>query len=337
VAASIVNSGDFGEVCGGTQSNLAINILNQGTCDLVVNNIASDNGSFLAPTTISYPVTLSHDASLQFPVSFKPTGTCSDTNTLTGNFTISSNATPSTTQVSVSGKQPCPHLNFNPTALTGPNAFPPTVTDTQNLLGCYSDKQVTLSNAGKCSLSISNVSASSALGGFTVVNPTSYPLTIAPGGGTQQVTVRFKPISLTGQVNNAPDDQTGTLTITSNDPNAAGTAGLCGEPTVKSGIRVLVTNTANVPVPSVDNLGLSSKGLVPVVNFTLKPALLRTGSACGNTITYHMDNETLVPVGTTGSNPKASYSVNAKVHSSQANQSFSLGQCEVKQFVLQTK
>ncbi len=240
---------------------------------------------------------------------------------------------PTSPIVSVTGKQPCPHLNFNPTALTGINAFPPTVSDPLNNLGCYSDKQVTLSNSGACSLTIANVST--ATPAFKIINPTSFPLTIAPGGGTQNVTVRFKPTSLAGQINNAPDSILDTLTITSNDPNAAGTAAVCGEPVVKSGIRLLVTNTSNAPFASVDQIDLSSFGLQPSFGQTLKPAPLRSGAACGNNLQFDLDNEALVPAGTTGNNPKASYTVKAKVGATQTSQSFTLGQCEFKQMVLQ--
>jgi hypothetical protein len=91
-------------------------------------------------------------------------------------------------------------------------------------------------------------------------------------------------------------------------------------------------------VSSLANLTLSSQGLTPTFKQTLMPAALRSApNICGNTILYHLDNETLRPAGTTGNNPKASYQVSAKNGSTQANMSFTLGQCETKRIVLQIK
>ena len=68
------------------------------------------------------------------------------------------------------------------------------------------------------------------------------------------------------------------------------------------------------------------------------PAPLQTAlSICGNSIHYHLDNETLKPAGTTGSNPLASYVLTAKKGSTSANMSFTLGQCQMQQIILQIK
>ncbi len=172
---------------------------------------------------------------------------------------------------------------------------------------------------------------------FNVVNPT-VPISLGPGAGPVPITVRFRPVILTDQNSMAPDQQTGTLTITSNDPTPAdNTAGLCGEPTFHSGARVLVLNSSSVPVNPVKSLALSSKGLTPPFSETLSPAPLGSATVCGNLIQYQLDNETLRPAGTTSANPRASYVLSAKQNSTQANMSFILGQCEMKQIVLQLK
>jgi hypothetical protein len=79
-----------------------------------------------------------------------------------------------------------------------------------------------------------------------------------------------------------------------------------------------------------------SNGLTPPFRQTLMPApLISVSNICGNTIQYHLDNETLRPAGTTGNNPRASYSLSAKDKSTQSNMSFTLNQCQVEQIFLQ--
>jgi hypothetical protein len=45
------------------------------------------------------------------------------------------------------------------------------------------------------------------------------PISIAPGAAPVPITIRFKPLILTDQNPMAPDQQTGTLSIISNDPS----------------------------------------------------------------------------------------------------------------------
>jgi hypothetical protein len=215
-------------------------------------------------------------------------------------------------------------------------------------LGCYTDRQITVTNAGICPLNITSLTTTNGLDGigaplastpleFNVINPT-VPLTIAPGAAPVPITVRFRPVILKDQNANVPDQQTGTLNIVSNDPMPTdNTAGLCGEPVYHSGARVLVVDSTSAPLSSVKSLSLSSSGLTPVFKQTLSPANLAAASVCGNTIQFHLDNENLRPAGTTGNSPRASYSLSAKQNSTQANMSFTLGQCEMKQIILQLK
>jgi hypothetical protein len=129
------------------------------------------------------------------------------------------------------------------------------------------------------------------------------------------------------------------LTISSNDPLAGGNAaGLCGEPVYHSGIRALVVNATGQPINPLKSLSLASKGLKPNISQTLSPAIPATApNICGNSITYTLDNETLPPAGTTGNNPNASYTLSAKQGSTSATMSFTLGQCEFKQPILQIR
>jgi hypothetical protein len=359
--ASIAHTGSFGNVCAGTQADLSLQVLNQGLCPLTISGIASTGGSsFTLPTVTTYPLVVSAGGSVNLPVRFQPAAygspnyiTCSDTVAQTASVVIHSNdpnypdAAPFVR--SVSGIEGCPKLVLSPQNMIGGYAFPATVSDPGGTLGCYTDRQIAASNSGICPLTIASLTTANALDGigaalpgapleFTVVNPT-VPVTIAPGAAPVPITIRFKPVILTDQKTDAPDQQTGTLAIVSNDPvSADNAAGLCGEAAYHSGVRVLVVDGTNAPVDPVKSLTISSQGLTPTFKETLAPApLLITPNVCGNTVQYQLDNETLRPAGTTGNNPKASYSISAKQGSTQANMSLTLGQCDVKQVILQLK
>jgi photosystem II stability/assembly factor-like uncharacterized protein len=350
INATIANSGSFGNVCAGTQGGLTLEIMNQGQCNLNITSVSTSNPNFVVNSGTSYPLVLSPNANVDLPLTFTPpaygTGsyvTCSNTLAQTANIFVASNDpnTPNLVQA-VSGIEGCPKLVLSPTKLNGTYAFPATVSDPTGTLGCFTDRQITMSNAGNCPLTVlsGNLSASPSTY-FGVVNPTT-PLTISPGAAPVPITVRFRPLSTAGQNPFAPDQQLGSLSIVSNDPVAAddtagGADGLCGEPTYHSGARVLVLNAAGAPINPVKSISLTSKGLTPKVSETLSPAPENAASVCGNTILYHLDNETLPPAGTTGSNPKASYVVTAKQGPTQASMSFTLGQCQMQQVVLQIK
>ncbi len=60
-------------------------------------------------------------------------------------------AHPTLTQ-GVNGIEGCPKLVLSPTQLNGAFAFPPTVSDPTQTLGCFTDRQITMANAGICPL-----------------------------------------------------------------------------------------------------------------------------------------------------------------------------------------
>lgn len=360
INTTIANNGSFGNVCSGTQADLNLQIINQGQCNLNITSITSTSlpsfDNFVLPAGVTYPLVLSPDASVNVPIRFQPPAygtanyvTCSNTAPQMASVTVASNdpTTPSLVQA-VSGIEGCPNLVLSPQNLSGSFAYPPTVSDPTGTLGCYTDRQISVSNSGICPLTMASLSTANGSDGkgvalpatpleFTVINPTA-PVTISPGGAPVPVTVRFKPQILTDQNGYAPDQQTGTLSIVSNDPNSAdNTGGLCGEPVYHSGARALVLDTFNNPVTSVAKVTLASKGLIPPFTETLMPAPLQSGNACGNTILYHLDNETLRPAGTTGNNPRASYVLSARKGSTSANMGFTLGQCQMQQIILQLK
>ena len=95
-------------------------------------------------------------------------------------------------------------------------------------------------------------------------------------------------------------------------------------------LRILSNETTVlVPVANVDKLNLVSKGknTPSPINIRLTNVPLQTASVCGKTIPYHLHNELLPTVGTTGSNPRSSYIADAMEGNLQGTLSYSIGQC----------
>jgi len=349
ISTTIANNGNFGKLCSGQVSDLTLEVLNTGQCNLNIASVSSSSTQFSVPTG---SLVLSADANVDLPVAFQPANygspgyvTCSNTVAETSNITIVSNDPVNPILiVPVQGIEGCPTMVLGPLNLTGTNDFPPTVSDPTGTLGCHTDKQITVSNTGICPLIIPKVVTVNGLDGkgltlpplpleYTVVN-TAFPIKVNPGGKPVPITVRFKPQILTDQNPTAPDQQTGTLDITSNDPIAAdNTSALCGEPAYHSGARILLVDTLNNPISSVKELILTTTDITPPFNETLAPAPLQPpANVCGNTIYYHLDNETLNP---TGNNPNAYYRVLVKDNPHYYPPvDFRLTQCQLQQIVI---
>jgi photosystem II stability/assembly factor-like uncharacterized protein len=349
IASTIPNGGKFGNVCSGHVGDLNLEVLNEGQCNLNIASISSSSAQFALPTS---PLVLSADANVDLPVAFQPVKygspgyvTCSNTVPETSNITIVSNDPSNPVYVvPVQGIEGCPTLVLGPLNLTGVNDYPPTVSDPTGALGCHTDKEITVSNTGICPLIVAAVGTTNGLDGkglalpptpleYKIVN-TPLPFTLAVAGKPVPITVRFKPEILTDQSPTAPDQQTGTLHITSNDPVISDdTAALCGEPVYHSGTRILLVDTLNNPISSVADLILTSTDIVPQYNQSLKPAPLQPpANVCGNTIYYHLDNETLNP---TGTNPNAYYRILVKDNPHYYPPvDFRLTQCQFQQIVV---
>ena len=87
-----------------------------------------------------------------------------------------------------------------------------------------------------------------------------------------------------------------------------------------------------------DNLTIQSKGKrtpSPIKLQFFDQPLMGPVQICMNDISYHVDQETLPAVGTTGSNPKSSYSAKAMEGNLHTSESFILGQCEFREFQLE--
>ena len=231
-----------------------------------------------------------------------------------------------------------PNIVLDPPNLDGIYAFPATVAEPGGL-GCFSDKMLVIRNNGTCPLVISGIGAS-ATPPFSVIAPTIFPITLPVGEETLKVTVRFDPTGGGGDPFFA-NQNTGTLTVMSNDPDGGGSAtgGLCGEFVEHSGVRELVVNGFDVPITGLDSLTLTSKGIntPSPINIKLTNSSPMTDMVCNKSFQYHLNREDLPTTQTTGSNPRSSYTAKAKEGNKQASKSFSLGQCEFKEFILKLK
>jgi len=341
---AIANSGDFGDVCKTDHADLDITLFNQGLCDLTISNITSDNPLFVLPDDLQLPdLVLSHDADFMLPVRYAPVE-CNDLGDF-GTITITSDSPgESPLDIAVGGLSPCPQLVIDPVGLDNLFAFPATVVDLDDSLGCYSDASTNLRNAGECPLTIDDISAANA--DYEVIEPTQFPIILPTGEETLQVTVRFTPLS--GGDPLTPDEVLGTMTVISDDPDGPGLAPLCGEGVVQSGLRTLVTDiTSGVPliVENVDSMTVRSKGKktpspinLQFADQSVEPSLADPAALiCGRELRWHLNLETLPSTDTTGKNGQSQYEVNAKDGNLQDNQSFTLGQCEFREFQMQLK
>lgn len=340
INVTIANDGDFGNVCKGDHADLDLMIFNNGMCDLLVESIVLNppGGSFILPSDTDIPMVISPDAEFTYPIRYAPES-CDDTPETAQVLVNSDDPDEPQEVVDISGTSPCPNLIIDPAALSGLYAFATTVVDTGATLGCYTDRDVTLRNTGLCPLTISNISAADA--DFTVIAPTEFPapgIVLPTGEETLDVTIRFTPqADVDPQV---PSEVLGLLTINSDDPDFPHTADLCGESALQSGVRILVSDVSSgvpIAVDEVDSMAIQSKGKNrpgPInLQFTDQP--LSSTVVCGNTIAYHVNQETLPSTHTTGSNPKSSYQAKAKEGNLQAAESFTLEQCEFRDFQLQ--
>jgi hypothetical protein len=337
IQLAIAQFGDFGDVCKTGFVDIGLELFNAGKCDLTIETIEliPNNGSFELPDTIIFPLVLSPDADFTVPVRFAPSD-CFDIAEDAVVRVTSDDPDRPEVDVEITGVSPCPNLLIDPGNPTGELVFPPTVVDTNNNLGCFSDRIFNLRNNGECPLTIDSISASGA--DFTLMEPSVFPIILPSGEETLGVKVRFTPQSDADPL--APSEVTGILTVVSDDPDNPLTGNLCGESVAQSGVRILVTDQSvpvPVPIDEVDSMSVQTKGIntpSPInLRFTDQP--LSSANICGSQVDYHLDLEFLPATNTTGSNPKSSYEAKAKERNLQAAQSFGLDQCELREFQLQ--
>ena len=333
--ASTSGALDFGQLCVGVEKTKTVKVCDTGKCNLSVTG-ASLQGAQCAGLEIvnppTYPLTISPDFCFDFNVKFKPQAPQAVSNCSL--VVATDDPAHPTLSFPITASVGAPNLVLDPPNLNGTYAFPATVIDPNGSLACFSDRTIVVRNNGTCPATITAIAATAP---YKVVAPIEFPVTLPVGQETLTVTTRFKPTA-DGSGQTVPGSTTGTLSLSSTygGPQPSKNADLCGEAVSQSGARVLVVDSANNPITGLDSLTLTGKGVntPSPISISLKNVSPTTTAVCGNTVTYHLDTENLPPTQTTGSNPRSSYTVGAKEKNKQVTQSFSLGQCEFKQFIL---
>jgi hypothetical protein len=200
----IADSGDFGEVCSGSFKDMDLSLSNSGGNMLSISNIASSSTEFLVPGVLSYPITIEAGNAIEVPIRFQPDSPGPKAETIT----VFSNDPNGPKFVEVSGTAGAPRLvamianagNFGNTCI-----------------GSFADQMMTLSNSGRCTLTIASITSSSAE--FLAPSVLAYPIAMA-AGGSLLVPIRFEPASF--------GPKAGVITIISDDPAGAKMVAISG-------------------------------------------------------------------------------------------------------------
>ena len=216
LVTAIADSGDFGSVCVGSFKDEELTINNSGTCPLLVTAINSSSGEFPAPH-LSAPLLVNPGSSTEAAIRFQPASFGAKGATIT----LISNDPAGPRTVSVSGVAPAPRLAL---MIANSGSFG------NCCVGSFKDEPLTLSNSGRCTLTITNIASSS--GEFVVPEVLSYPLTVE-AAGSLEVPLRFQPASF--------GPKSANITVTSDDPGGPKTIAVSGN--APSG-KIAITGSA---------------------------------------------------------------------------------------------
>ncbi len=205
VATAIANSGNFGNVCVGSFADELLTINNNGWGPLLISNITSSDSQFEPPSVLSYPLLVNAGESIDLIIRFQPTSIGLKSATLT----VFSNDPGGSHKIPVSGDAPAPGLSL---LMANSGDFG------KACIGSLVDEPLVLNNSGKCMLSITGITSSSAE--FVAPQAVSYPLSIAPGNFLS-APIRFAPTS--------SGSKSATVAVLSNDPAGPRTIAVSGE------------------------------------------------------------------------------------------------------------
>jgi photosystem II stability/assembly factor-like uncharacterized protein len=215
----IANAGSLGPACLGSFAEETLTIDNAGECVLRITNITSSSPEFFAPGVATYPIVVAPGASTEVRLRFTPTSIGSKSATIS----ISSNDPAGVHTVAISGEAPAPRLGL---MLADAGSFGAVCR------GDFRDLDLSLFNAGRCTLSVTGITSSDAE--FAPPQIAALPLTIAAGVAIE-VPLRFAPTSI--------GSKSATITVTSDDPAGPRTVMVSG--TVPSG-KLAVYGSLNI-------------------------------------------------------------------------------------------
>lgn len=210
------DDGAFGQVCVGDEETMMLTISNSGFNTLSITNIISNSVEFEPPGVDTYPIVIGSGDSIDVPLRFQP----SSVGDKVAQITVLSNAPGGPRILTVSGRAPAPRLV---TVIADDGDFGRTC------LGDLTDRMLTLSNSGRCPLTIHGIASTSA--DFVAPGVDAFPIVIG-AGDSLQVPIRFQPTNF--------GPATGTITIASDDPE--GPKSICVEGTAPPG-RLSITGS----------------------------------------------------------------------------------------------
>jgi hypothetical protein len=313
---------NFGSVCppglAGFQSitALPVTIRNPSLDQIFVNSITVSGNGFSLFSAPTLPLLLNPGAQTTVQVQFSPTAAGTAAGTLT-----------------VGAADPCrPSLTVPLTA----SVQTPTISASANTLstptltlGSVKTWPVTIRNLTPCTLHA--LPSISGFGGkWETVLPSSYfflgrlinDITVPPGGVNTDLTVKF---TSSIRISKA----SGTLTVTSNDllnPKKTLTFGAEGVP---AGVRVLVVGADEVPLPTVDEIILTSQSPEVNIHQTALPLVTIDPPESWKRIQYHYTAE--LPPTQQGAAP---YSLSLQVGNKKRILNFPLGAAEFKELTI---
>jgi hypothetical protein len=247
VATAIADAGDFGDVCVGELADELLTINNPGTCPLTITNITSSSPDFQAPGVLSYPLKVAAGASLDVMIRFRPTSTGAKS----GSIRLLSDDRNGPHTVLVRGTAPAPRLSL---ILADTGAFGDVC------VRSFVDRPLVLNNDGKCPLTITDITSSSAE--FVIAEVLTYPLTIGPGDSLT-VPIRFAPASFGAK--------SGVITVASDDPAGPRSATVTGDAPPPR-LTLILADTGDF-------------GRVCVGSFVDRPLILNNSGKCTLTVT----------------------------------------------------
>src|SRR5262249_20744408 len=160
-------SGSFGNVCPGSFKDEMLILSNSGVNFVTISNITSSSADFLVPTVLAYPLSIEPGTSLQVPIRFQP-----------------SSFGPKSATITVISNDPSGPKTVTVTGTSGTPRLASIIADSGNFgnvcLGSFANEVISLSNSGRCMLTITSIASSSAE--FIVPSVASYPLDVEPGG-----------------------------------------------------------------------------------------------------------------------------------------------------------
>ena len=205
LVTAIASGGKFANTCLGSFADEVLTLNNSGNATLTISNIISSSPDFLTPDVIAYPLEVGPGDSTEVVIRFAPT-TFGPKNAI---VTVISDDPKGPHKIAVSGVALAPRLSLV-IANTGDFA--------STCAGSFADEPLVLCNSGKCTLTVTDITSTSAE--FLVPQVLAYPLTIGPGDSLA-IPIRFAPTSFGAK--------SATLTVTSDDPASPATINVSGD------------------------------------------------------------------------------------------------------------